>query len=89
MRGCRDLVGSFRRVEPLIVNYVDAHEFEIVAELDPVVGEPVIPKRSASAFTSSHLDGVLRNLMIAQIVVGGVSTSHCLDLSAGERAPES
>jgi biuret amidohydrolase len=84
--GCRDLAPSFRRVEHAIGNYVEQREFDVLDELAPVSGEPVVTKLSASGFTSSNLDALLRNLGVEQLVVGGVSTSHCVDLTARDAA---
>jgi nicotinamidase-related amidase len=86
MPGCADLAPQLREVEDLIGNYVGSKEFEILEELQPREGEPVVRKLSASAFTSSNLDTVLRNLGAEQIVVGGLSTSHCVDLTARDAA---
>lgn len=83
---CGDLTPQLRRVEDVIGNYVGTKEFESLAELAPAEGEPVVRKLSASAFTSSNLDTVLRNLGVVQLVVGGVSTSHCVDLTSRDAA---
>lgn len=79
---CSDLIPTLRRIEHLIGNYVGSREFEILDELAPLPSEPVVTKQSASAFNSSGLDAVLRNLGMSQLVVGGVSTSHCVDMTA-------
>lgn len=83
---CGDLTPAFRHVEHLIGNYIGTHEFQILEELAPAPGESVVTKLSASAFTSSSLDALLRNLGVAQLIVGGVSTSHCVDLTARDAA---
>jgi nicotinamidase-related amidase len=83
---CGDLSPALRDVEHVIGNYVGRHEYDGLEELAPVAGEPVVTKLSVSAFTSSNLDQLLRNLGIAQLVVCGVSTSHCVDLTARDAA---
>ena len=48
--------------------------------------EPVLTKLSASAFTSSNIDALLRNLRVRTLVLTGVSTSQCVDLTARDAA---
>ncbi len=83
---CGDLAPQLRRIEDVIGNYVGTKEFESLHELAPADGEPVVRKLSASAFTSSNLDTVLGHLGVDQLVVGGVSTSHCVDLTSRDAA---
>jgi len=83
---CRDLAPGLQHVEHVIGNYVGTREYEGLDELAPVDGEPVVTKLTVSAFTSSNLDQLLRNLGLTQLVVCGVSTSHCVDLTARDAA---
>lgn len=46
-------------------------------ELTPLPNEPVCPKRTGSAFTSSTLDFVLRSAGIESIVLTGCNTNGC------------
>ncbi|MCP4328192.1 MAG: cysteine hydrolase [Alphaproteobacteria bacterium] len=52
--------------------------FEIVDELSPVPGEPVIDKAGASAFFATDLDLLLRSQGIRNIVFTGITTDVCV-----------
>ena len=86
MRGCRDLIPHLRELESAFGNVSGQCEYEILDELAPRPGEPVITKLSASAFTSSGFDALLRNLEATTLVFTGVSTSQCVDLTARDAA---
>lgn len=57
---------------------------DIIAELAPVAGEPVIDKPGKGAFHATDLDAVLRNRGIAQLVVCGVTTEVCVNTTVRE-----
>lgn len=61
-------------------------EHEILPELEPIDGEIVINKTSRSAFNSTAIERLLRNLELEALVVAGVSTSACVDLTARDAA---
>jgi nicotinamidase-related amidase len=84
--GCRDLIPHIRELELAFRNVQGEREFEILDELAPLPGEPVLTKRSASAFTSTGIDALLRNLGAEHLVLTGVSTSQCVDLTARDAA---
>ena len=86
MEGCRDLIPHLRELETALANIAGEREFEFLDELAPLPGEPILTKLSASAFTSSSIDALLRNLGVRTIVVTGVSTSQCVDLTARDAA---
>jgi biuret amidohydrolase len=86
MAGCRDLIPHLRELETAFANIAGEREFEFLEELAPRPGEPILTKLSASAFTSSNIDALLRNLGARTIVVTGVSTSQCVDLTARDAA---
>jgi len=86
MEGCRDLILHLRELETALANIAGEREFEFLDELAPLPGEPILTKLSASAFTSSNIDALLRNLGVRTIVVTGVSTSQCVDLTARDAA---
>lgn len=65
---------------------VGTFEHGIVDELTPRPGEPVVNKLTASAFMSSKLDQVLRNLGITGLVIGGVATNACVESTARDAA---
>ncbi|MGI9659732.1 MAG: cysteine hydrolase family protein [Gaiellaceae bacterium] len=86
MSGCRDLIPHIRTLETAFGNVSGQREYEILDELEPRPGEPVVTKLSASAFTSSGFDALLRNLEVTTLVFVGVSTSQCVDLTARDAA---
>jgi biuret amidohydrolase len=86
MDGCRDLIPHLRELETDFGNIAGEREFEFLEELAPLPGEPVLTKLSASAFTSSNIDALLRNLRVRTLVLTGVSTSQCVDLTARDAA---
>lgn len=57
-------------------------EFEVREELRPRLGEAVIDKSGASAFTTGNADTVLRNARVEQLVITGVVTNGCVIASA-------
>ncbi len=61
-------------------------ELEIIDELKPVAGELVIDKNSASAFNSSNIDQLLRNLGIDSLVLTGVATNACVETTSRDAA---
>jgi biuret amidohydrolase len=83
---CGDLVPHIRALEHEFGNVRGAREYEFLDELAPGPGEAVVTKLSASAFTSSNIDALLRNLSISTLVFTGVSTSQCVDLTARDAA---
>jgi nicotinamidase-related amidase len=56
----------------------------IVEALTPRPGEVVINKTTYSAFTSSGLAVLLRNLRIETLVLGGIITNRCVETTARE-----
>ena len=82
LAGCGDIAPYLRSIEHDFGNVSGAREFEFLDELAPWPGEPVITKLSASAFTSSGIDALLRNMSLSTLVFAGVSTSQCVDLTA-------
>jgi nicotinamidase-related amidase len=57
---------------------------DIIAELAPVAGEPVVDKPGKGAFHATDLDAILRNRGIAQLVVCGVTTEVCVNTTVRE-----
>lgn len=52
---------------------------KVIDEIAPGKDEIVLPKSSSSVFVSTHIDYVLRNLGISQLVVSGVVTDQCVE----------
>src|SRR5205085_1810849 len=57
---------------------------EIVPELAPLPGEPVVDKPGKGAFYATDLDALLRNRGITQLVVCGVTAEVCVHTSVRE-----
>ena len=86
MGSCRDLIPHLRALETDFGNVEGNREFEFLDEVAPRPGEPVLTKLSASAFSSTGIDALLRNLAVRDVVFAGVSTSQCVDLTARDAA---
>lgn len=65
-------------------NYVGSAEHEIVTELKPMPGEPVVDKNTIGAFSSSNLQEIYQKLGVKNAVYVGVSTNNCVDGTACE-----
>lgn len=88
----------YSRVEPLLEDGADMppvlrgtgrihkKELEIVDELKPQGEEIVLGKNSYSAFTSSNIDQVLRNLGITDLVITGATSDGCVETTARDAA---
>ena len=71
---------------PLVQVERDGRDDEFLPEVAPVGDEIVISKTTASAFNSSQIDQVLRNLDIDRLWVSGVVTQGCVELTARDAA---
>jgi nicotinamidase-related amidase len=52
---------------------------KVVDELAPGDDEIVLPKGSSSVFVSTHIDYLLRNLGVKQLVLSGLLTDQCVE----------
>jgi nicotinamidase-related amidase len=52
---------------------------KVIDEIAPGDDEIVLPKSSSSVFVSTHIDYVLRNLGVAQLVICGFVTDQCVE----------
>ena len=52
---------------------------KVIDELEPLDDEIVLPKSSSSVFVSTHIDYILRNLGVRQIVLCGLLTDQCVE----------
>lgn len=51
----------------------------VVDEIAPEGDEIVLPKSSSSVFVSTHIDYILRNLGVQQVIISGVLTDQCVE----------
>jgi nicotinamidase-related amidase len=61
---------------------VGSFEHRIVEPLAPKPGELVLNKVTSSAFLSTGLDQILRNMAITDLVVTGLLTNGCVEATA-------
>ncbi len=61
-------------------------EAEVLEELAPVGDEMVITKTSSGIFNSTAIDQIFRNLGTKYLIVTGVVTNHCVELSVRDAA---
>ena len=52
---------------------------KVVDQIAPLGDEIILPKSSSSVFVSTHIDYVLRNLGVKQIVISGLITDQCVE----------
>ncbi len=52
---------------------------KVIDALKPGDDEIVLPKSSSSVFVSTHIDYVLRNLGVRQLVISGLVTDQCVE----------
>ncbi|OED37275.1 isochorismatase [Chromatiales bacterium (ex Bugula neritina AB1)] len=52
---------------------------KVVDQLKPAEDEIWLPKSSSSVFISTHIDYVLRNLGVRQLVISGLITDQCVE----------
>jgi biuret amidohydrolase len=61
-------------------------EHELIASLAPAAGELVIDKNTSSAFNSTGIEWLLRNLEVETLVVAGMATDMCVETTARDAA---
>lgn len=52
---------------------------KVIDEIAPGEDEIVLPKSSSSVFVSTHIDYILRNLGVKQVVLSGLLTDQCVE----------
>jgi biuret amidohydrolase len=61
-------------------------EHEVIAELAPRPGELVVDKNTSSAFNSTGIEWMLRNMGAQTLVVAGMATDMCVETTARDAA---
>jgi len=52
---------------------------KVIDDIAPADDEIVLPKSSSSVFVSTHIDYLLRNLGVRQLVISGLVTDQCVE----------
>lgn len=52
---------------------------KVIDQIAPKGDEIVLPKSSSSVFISTHIDYILRNLGVRQLVISGLITDQCVE----------
>ena len=61
-------------------------EHELIEQLEPMPGELVVDKNTSSAFNSTGIEWLLRNMGIGTLVVVGMATDMCVETTARDAA---
>lgn len=61
-------------------------EGQPIKELTPIDNEIILPKSSSGVFNSTNIDYVLKNLGIRYLIVSGVITDQCVDMTVRDAA---
>ena len=73
--------GRFGAINPQVTS-IDEHGYEFVAEVAPVDGDVLLPKRHASAFFGTALVSYLVDFGVDTVILAGCTTSGCIRATA-------
>ena len=62
---------------------------KVIDQIAPLGDEIVLPKSSSSVFVSTHIDYVLRNLGVKQLVISGLLTDQCVESAIRDACDQS
>lgn len=83
---CSDAPVHMRAFFQSVDNYEGQRAHQIIEELAPEPGDPIVRKTSIGAFASTGLDHLLRTLDREHLFMTGVSTNMCVETTAREAA---
>ena len=83
---CSDAPVHMRAFFQSVGNYEGQPQHQIIQELAPEPGDPIVRKTSIGAFASTGLDHLLRSLDREHLFMTGVSTNMCVETTAREAA---
>src|SRR3569833_2180657 len=81
---CRDGQRSLAKEQKAISS--DARDDDFLEMVAPVGDELIIDKTSAGTFNSTAIDQILRNMGIDRLLVTGIVTEGCVELTARDAA---